>query len=114
MTSKLYIMRYPDETPVLYKLGTSSEPNQRMRDLKKPSRDKPGFDGYSGTIEIIAIYFVSNARKAEGMLSRFLKDYRVPKEKVTKKFGTFEIYQFTDEDLKRVDGAIKSMFLGWA
>lgn len=112
-TSKLYILCYPDESPTLYKLGTSSDPNQRVNELRKPGKEKhKDYQGYSGRIEIVAVFFITDARKAEGMLSRFLQSYRIPRENAMPKFGTFEIYRFTDDELSHVIDATRSMFVG--
>ena len=71
-----------------------------------------GFDGYSGRIEIVGVYFIDNARAAETAISRLFKNYRIERDHALEKFGTYEIYQLTQLDIEKIHHVLTGVFMG--
>jgi len=108
--SQLYILYYPDENPPVYKIGSSIKPLGRLTTFKNGHCD--GFKhGYSGSIELIAVFFIEYAHKAEIALGKLFGEKRMQREDAFKKFGTTEIYQLTDLDIKKIHRVITAMYM---
>ena len=76
--SKLYILRYADETPVVYKVGKAVNVASRVSSIRH-NKDyiSRGYNGYTGKIEVYATYEIDDASGAETAILQLFRDKRL-------------------------------------